>query len=368
VLGAVIDCDVHQNFSRLDELLPWVDPAFRHYLERGGYSGYQLPNYPWVHPGGFMMADAVPEGGGVPGSDYPTLRAQLLDRHDLDYAILTGEDILNVSAMAHPELAAALASAYNRWLVETWLTRDPRLRGSLVIAAQDAIGAAAEIRTAGAHPDIVQVIVSSGARLAYGDPHYLPIYEAAAELGLPVAIHVGAEGLGVNPPPTAAGYPAYYFEWHTLLPATVMAHLVSLIANGTFERVPGLRVVLVETGVAWLPGLLWRLDANWKALRSEVPWVTRLPSEIVREHISFTTQPLEQPRSNRDLHACLKLIDGLADSLMYASDYPHWDVDPPEVVIRRLPEEWRDRVMDQNARRLYGLPARSEIPPLAATA
>jgi predicted TIM-barrel fold metal-dependent hydrolase len=355
----MIDCDVHQNFSRLDELLPWIDPPFRRYIERGGYTGYQLPNYPWVHPSGFMMNDAVPPTGGVPGSDYPTLREQLLDRYEVEFAILTGEDILNVSAMAHTQLATALASGYNRWLIDTWLARDTRLKGSLVIAAQDAEMAATEIRSTGTHPDIVQVIVACGARLPYGDPHYLPIYEAAVEVGLPVAMHVGAEGLGVNPPPTAAGYPTYYLEWHTLLPTTAMAHLVSLVAHGTFEQLPELRVVMVETGVAWLPGLLWRLDANWKALRAEVPWARRLPSEVVREHIHFTTQPLDQPRSVRDLHACLEMVEGLADSLMFASDYPHWDVDTPEATTRRLPPPWRERVMHENARSLYRLPARA---------
>ena len=62
------------------------------------------------------------------------------------------------------------------------------------------------------------------------------------------------------------------------------------------------------------------------------------------------------------------MIDGLADSLMYSSDYPHWDVDPPDAIVRRLPAEWRDRVMDGNARRLYGLPAQAAAAPLAATA
>lgn len=364
----MIDCDVHQNFNQLRDLLPWVDPPFRPYLEHGGYNGYQLPNYPWVHPGGFMMGDAVPAAGGVPGSDYETLREQLLDRHDVEYAVLTGEDILNVSAMAHPELAAALATAYNRWLLAEWLPRDERLKGSLVVATQDARRAAEEIRTHGAAEDIVQVIVACGARAGYGDARYLPIFEAAVEMGLPVALHVGGEGLGANPPPTGAGYPAYYLEWHTLLPTVAMTHVVSLICQGAFERLPELRIVLVESGVAWLPSLLWRLDANWKALRAETPWVRCLPSETVREHVRFTTQPLEQPLHGDDLRTLLEMIDGLADTLMFATDYPHWDVDTPGLVARRLPAEWRERVMAENARALYRLPSKIEQGPTAHVA
>jgi predicted TIM-barrel fold metal-dependent hydrolase len=135
-----------------------------------------------------------------------------------------------------------------------------------------------------------------------------------------------------------------------------MAHLVSLVCHGVFERLPGLRVVLIEAGVAWLPGVLWRLDANWKALRSETPWVRRLPSEQVREHVRFTTQPLEQPRRKSDLHAVLEAVDGLEDMLMFATDYPHWDFDSPRQVVARLPEAWREKVLSENARALYGLP------------
>ncbi|MGH2821431.1 MAG: amidohydrolase family protein [Thermoleophilaceae bacterium] len=354
----MIDCDVHQNFNSLKDLLSWLDPAFRDYVERGGYHGFELPNYPWVHPHGFMMGDAVPPAGGVPGSDYETLREQLLDRYDVEYAILTGEDILNVSCLPHVPLAAAIAQAYNRWLVEEWLSRDDRLRGSIVVATQDADRAAAEIRRAGDHPQVVQVLVSCGALTGYGDPRYWPIYEAAVEMGLPVAMHVGAEGLGMNPPPTATGDPSFYLDWHTLLPTTAMSHLVSLVVHGVFQRYPQLRIPVIETGVAWLAPLLWRLDANWKALRTEAPWVGRPPSEIVREHFRFTTQPLEQPANGRHLHQALEMVEGMEDMLMFATDYPHWDIDTPRLVERRLPREWRSKVMSENARALYRLPVR----------
>jgi predicted TIM-barrel fold metal-dependent hydrolase len=304
------------------------------------------------------MNESFPAGGGVPGSDYETLREQLLDRYEIEFAILTGEDILNVSCMAHPQFAAGIATAYNRWLIEEWLPKDERLRGSLVVATQDAQQAAAEVREHGGRDEIVQVLLPTGARAGYGDPHYLPIYEAAVEVGIPVALHVGAEGLALNPPPTATGYPNYYLEWHTLLPTAAMSHVTSLVVNGVFERLPELKVVMIEAGVAWLPALLWRLDANWKALRSETPWVKRLPSETVAEHLRFTTQPLEQPASGRHLIEMLGHVEGMDRMLMFATDYPHWDFDTPRLVERRLPAEWRDAVMSENARELYRLPAR----------
>ena len=355
----MIDCDVHQNFDHVRDLLPWLDPAYRDYFLHAGFGGFELPNYlTWTHPHGTTRRDAVPPDGGVPGSDYETMREQLLDPLEVEYAILTGEDILSVSSLPNPQVAAAVATAYNRWLIDEWLPRDLRLKGSLVVASQDAERAAEEVRAFGEHPDIVQVLLPCAATSGYGHPHYHPVYEAAVEVGLPVAMHVGGEGLGINPPPTATGYPTYYVEWHVLLIQSAMSHVVSLVSHGVFEKYPELRVVVIEAGVTWLPTLLWRMDADWKSLRSEVPWVRRWPSEVVREHMRFTTQPLDEPASRGKLKQVLGLLDGLEDMLMFATDYPHWDFDRPDLVSLRLPSSWREKVMSENARALYGLTAR----------
>ncbi len=299
-----------------------------------------------------MRTDAVPAGGGTPGSDYELMRAQLLDRYDVEYAILGGDEGIEVSTLANPHLASALARAANDWMVQEWMGRDPRLKGSIVVAPQDPSGAAEEIRRLGEHPDMVQVIVSSGSQRPYGDPVYWPIWEAAAEMELPVAAHLGGQG-GVNANPTGTGPPSFFWEAHALLCETGMGHVASLIAQGVFEKWPGLRFVLIECGVAWLPAILWRLDADWKALRKETPWLDRLPSDVAREHIRLTTQPLEQPKDVRHLWSALEAIDG-ERTLLFATDYPHWDFDDPERV--RIPPAWRERVLRENARELYRLP------------
>ena len=113
-------------------------------------------------------------------------------------------------------------------------------------------GAAQEIRRVGAHPAMVQVLVSSGAQRPYGDPFYWPIWEAAAEMGLPVALHLGGQG-GVNVNPTGCGAPTFFWETHALLCETGMGHIASVIAHGIFEKYPAMRFVLIECGIAWLP-------------------------------------------------------------------------------------------------------------------
>ena len=314
----MIDCDVHNTWASVQELRPYLAAPFRKWFDEGEVPGtrpaFPAAHRPWLHPGDYKRTDATPAGGGAAGSDYDLMCRQLLDRYDMDYAILTGDE--------------------------------------LVVAPQDPAGAAAEIRRLGGHPRFAQVLVSSGSQRPYGDPFYHPIWDACAEVGLPLAAHLGGNA-GVNAVPTGCGSPTFFWETHALLCETGMGHLASVIAHGVFEKWPQTRFVLIECGIAWVPALLWRLDEDYRALRKETPWLKRLPSEYARDHIRLSTQPLEQPRSRDALWPSLADI-GAQDILLFASDYPHWDFDDPTVL--RLPEDWREAILDTNARRLYGLP------------
>ncbi|MDQ3814847.1 MAG: amidohydrolase family protein, partial [Armatimonadota bacterium] len=274
------------------------------------------------------------------------------------YAILTGGGILGISLWPDLDFCNAVASAYNDWMVEKWLKFSPQYKGCILINHGDPPAAAKEIDRWGSHPDMVQVIMASGARMPFGHRFYYPIYEAAERHGLPVAIHPGTEGAGIAEPPTPAGYPSRYFEWHNILPLNYMGHLNSLVCEGVFEKFPKLKFVCIEGGIAWLPHLMWRMDKNYKALRSTTPWLKRLPSEYIKEHIRLTTQPIEEPDDPRQLTQIFEMIEG-EKLLMFSTDYPHWDFDSPKMALPPMSKEMKQRIMWQNAAELYGL---SEAP------
>ncbi len=349
---SLIDTDIHPEASskRVPDFLP--EPWRMRF--RGGNRGSGTLGY-W-NPNGVNRADAVtPDGARIEASPR-SLAAYLFDRYDLEYGVLNPGGALHYGLSPEADYAAALISAVNDVFVQDWLPADPRFRLSLTVPAQDPELAAREVHRLGGHPGVVQVIMPSGARIPYGQRFYHPIYAAAAEHDLPVAIHPGTEGVGISGPPTAAGYPSSYFEWHTNLVGSYIAHLVSMVCEGVFQKFPTLKFVLIEGGISWLPPILWRLDKNWKALRMTTPWLDRLPSEIVREHVRLTTQPLEEPEHGAHFHQMLEMFDA-AHMLMFSTDFPHWDGDTPDFAARAFPPELRPRVMSETARELYRLPA-----------
>jgi predicted TIM-barrel fold metal-dependent hydrolase len=130
----------------------------------------------------------------------------------------------------------------------------------------------------------------------------------------------------------------------------------SLVCEGVFEKFPSLRFVGIEGGLAWLPHLMWRMDKNYKALRDTTPWLKRLPSEYIVEHVRLTTQPIEEPGRRDELAQVLAMMSA-EKTVLFSSDYPHWDNDDPNRVLRRLSPDVRARILGGTAAELYGLEA-----------
>jgi predicted TIM-barrel fold metal-dependent hydrolase len=306
-------------------------------------------HYPKVSRGAARLDAWSPEGH-APGTDLDFMREQLLDEYDIERAVL---NCLHRAPEERNELyGAALAAAVNDWQVDHWLEPEARLRASMVIPFESPDLAAAEIHRCGQYPGFVQILLFPRTREPLGRRKYWPIYEAASACGLPVGIHFSATTAS---PITAAGWPSFYIEDHTAMSVAFQAQLTSLIMEGVFDRFPALKLVLIEGGFAWIPALLQRLDDLYERVRHEVPHLERRPSEyLCDDRIKVTTQPMEEPERPRDL---IPLIEQVGEkTLMFSTDYPHWDFDNPRRAFQvRLPAEMQRRVMHDNAREFYGL-------------
>jgi predicted TIM-barrel fold metal-dependent hydrolase len=201
---------------------------------------------------------------------------------------------------------------------------------------------------------MAQLYLLPEAAAPFGQPQFRPVLEAAVRAGLPVALHVHrAPGMRLLMP---VGIPSYHLEIFPQWPLHFMSHLASFVFEGVFDDLPDLRVVCVEGGFTWVAPFSWRLDRYWEDLGRELTGARRRPSELIKEHVRFTTQPVEEPTPTSKLLSLMEWIEP-ERTLMFSSDYPHYDYDDPAWIVPRLPERIRERVLAQTAIELYGLPA-----------
>ncbi|WP_270933643.1 amidohydrolase family protein [Falsiroseomonas oryzae] len=351
---SLVDCDIHPNLKSEAELFPFMERRWVEHAQQFGPNNHQGLAYTLQHPRfqpAVSRADAWPPGGGPPGSDLDFLRSHHLDAHGIAHGLLmllrpTGCDERNL------DFAAALCAAANDWQRECWVKPEPRLHGGIMIPQEDPAAAVKEIERCARTGGFAQVNFPPRALEPPGRRRYWSIYEAAVHHGFPVGLHVG----GVpGHPTTGAGMPTYYLQEHHSNMPGMQAVVSSFVFEGVFERLPELRIVLIEGGFAWSPALCWRMDRAWRLMRAEVPQVPRPPSEYVRDHVYYTTQPIEEPDDPAHLG---EIIDWIGhERIMFSTDYPHWDFDDPRYAFRtKLTEAQRAAIFGGNARALYRLP------------
>ena len=76
--------------------------------------------------------------------------------------------------------------------------------------------------------------------------------------------------------------------------------------------------------------------------------------------VRFTSQPLEEPERPSQLLEVLSW-NHAERTLMFASDYAHWDFDSPIDTFPRLSEDLHGRIFYENAPEFYGF-APSPVP------
>lgn len=349
---SIIDVDIHPAQKSPTTLFPYLEKRWQEHLSTYGTHIRQALvgqlSYPRMTANG-MRSDAKPAEGGPPGSSLKTLREQHLDRLGIERGHLVS---LGRGGMEerNPDLSAAMARAVNDWQIAEWVEPEPRLRAGICVPQDNPEAAVAEIERRAGDDRFVQVIMSTRPNEPLGDRKYWPIYRATAAAGLPLCLHPA--GYSSGKPSTGTGWPSFYFQEHyTFVPGSE-ALVSSLVISGALEAVPDLRVAIIEGGFSWAPALAWRMDHHFETFRAEVPHLRMKPSEYMRRHFWWATQPMEEPKNGRHIEDVIDWIGW--DRILYSSDYPHWDYDDPNFIFKfPLDRERRAAVFGGNARTLY---------------
>lgn len=318
----IIDAAFAVQRAEVATIAEHLAPDWREHLTTGGGlagTGYSLPSVP------YRTRSSLP----TDATEAHTRSRRLLDRRGVVAAVLDPGTSGRLSGVGNAVMAAEIASATNDWMRERWLAEDERLHGSILVGPRDGGLAAREVRRIGADERMACIVVGHPPVLL-GDRSLFPLFEAAAELDLPIRLEAGGAFAGSNPGPAPVGHPTSLFEYRLHSAYGAISHVLSVVCEGVFERFPGLRLVFSGFGIAWLPSLLWRLDQAYASSGPELPSrLTRTPSDVVREHMAFTTRGLERPAHPAALSELLASVDA-QDLLLYASgesDEDHADLD-----------------------------------------
>ena len=286
-----------------------------------------------------------------------------MDAVGVDYTTMFPTPMLGLAMHPQPEVEVNLARAYNTWLTEEVLTGSSRIKSMLYLPFNDHNAAYKMVQDFGDKPGVIGFMITSVRHKAVHDNDYMKTYALIEEMGLPLGFH---SGFNWDDPMfrTSNRFIAVHalgFTWYNVV------HCTNWIVNGLPERFPKLKTIWIESGVTWILWLMTRLDNEYRMRSSECPSLKMLPSEYMKQ-MYFSTQPMERPSDDDLLEAIFKGIDA-ENTLMYASDYPHWDMDLPSVIydLPFLDEKAKRKILGENARDAFNLDV-SERYPVAAAA
>ncbi len=355
----VVDVDAHVNETsfwsevteRIDnDVLRYIAQAFRE--RTGAPPGLININGPLFQDvaGRIMHQQALAEPTPPGLHRQVQLCQRAMDAMGIDYMVVFPTPMLSLGMHPQADAEVALGNAYNRWLIEQILPQDKRQKALLYLPFNDPEASVETVERFADAPGVVGFSVTSTRHKPVWHNSYMRLYAALEETGKPLGFHAGFTW----------GDPSFqqlnrFIGMHSLSFAHFnMVHMTNWVLNGLPERFPKLKVIWIESGLAWIPFLMQRLDTEYMMRTSECPLLKRRPSEYMQE-MYYTSQPLE--RSNMKLTQATFEAMHAETQLLYASDWPHWDFDAPSSITKLpfLNEQAKRSILGLNAARLFGL-------------
>jgi predicted TIM-barrel fold metal-dependent hydrolase/GNAT superfamily N-acetyltransferase len=283
-------------------------------------------------------------------------RLELLDREGLAKAILYPTiGLLWEAELMDPELSGAYCRAYNRWIADFCRDSAGRLIPIAHVSLGDPAGAALELERAvrdGCRGAFVCPFTIT--RIPHGAAEHDPVFAAAQDLDVPLAIHPTFE-----PPEWSIHQRFDKFGWAVWYRDLFAGHGVqhafaTLFQLGVFDRFPRLRVVVLESQAGWIGYFLDRADAIFTGTTlGATVRLAQKPSYYFKRQCFISADPDE-----RTIAGLMPLVG--EDKFFWASDYPHPDhpgnyLEELREMVAPMPELARRGILGENVAKAYKL-------------
>jgi predicted TIM-barrel fold metal-dependent hydrolase len=277
-------------------------------------------------------------------------RLAAMDKQEIHTAVMYPTSGLGIGRAREPNYNAALCRAYNDFISD-YCKASPRLKAVANLPVNNPTEAVKELNRAVTKLGLCGGMLAAQAHNKnLGNPEFYPLYEEAQRLNTPVAVHAfGGDEAGTEI------FDQFICLHTTGHPFPVLRQLTAMIFGGIPELYPKLKIGYLEIGCGWIPYWMERMDEEWeKRGHVEAPLCKKKPSEyLTGGNIYYGCEPEEKMMGY--------IVNEIGSkTLMYASDYPHWDMSWPEsavIIWRRedLSTDAKKDILENNAKRFYDL-------------
>jgi len=357
----IVDIDSHHTETgSWNEILEYLDSDVLRYTAKSFEDwGGKFPGLVHSNPGlrHQDVAGRIPHqqklGEVVEDTSVPrdvVLARRAMEAMGVDYNIQFPTPFLLFGQHPQPEVAEQLSFAYNRWLTKRILPADKFIKAFIYLPFSDPVLSLKTVEEFAGCEGVVGFMVTSGHQKRVYHNSYAPLWRAIEESGKALGFHAGhnwADG-SISLTNTFMGMHALSFVHCNIV------HMTNWVLNGMPERFPKIKTIWIESGLAWVPYLMQRLDNEYMMRSSEAPLLKKRPSDYMRE-MFYSCQPMEMTDMDL-LKATFKAINA-ETQLLYCSDWPHWDFDLPSVIydLPFLTERAKRNILGKNACDLFGL-------------
>jgi uncharacterized protein len=288
-----------------------------------------------------------------PGAYGGRERLPFMDEDGLAAEIIYASVGMGICMHRDADYKDACMKAYNRWLQGMCSEAPDRIFGLAQTAVLSVDAAIADFTEAKAMGMVGMMMPGDPIHEDYDHADYDALWECATDLDLPICFHILTSRAGsIDTEPR--GHPLNNFLG---IIRAVQDVVGMMTLGGVFERHPGLKLVVAESDVGWLPHYMYRMDhaARINAEDGILKGLSKLPSEYIRTNVWATFQ------DDLTAYHTLGLLD--VEHLLWASDFPHTDSTWPrsrQLIAEQashLTEAQHQAIFRDNTARLFNLPA-----------
>ena len=356
----IYSCDDHLDMNAVPPTL-WVDRVEKKYSENvphvvahGDHNLWMVDDRITGVSGRYEEIETALDRAGLGDDSFrpsdPVRRMEDMERDGIWASMVYGPAALFSYGITDAKIQKIAVRAWNEWVAEVFNRHMPDRLNAFpelpMTSPEDAVSELEYVAKNGHRGACI-----NGFEADIRDRAWDLLWAAAQEAQIPLSFHIGG-GTRLDPRHRdwqIAGFAA-------VAPMQMDELLATMVFSGALERHRGLKIVLAESGIGWLPYFVARMDATFEKHCQPHPErnITTLPSELFRAQVFATFE--EEPLGP-------ELIPLLGpDNFMWACDYPHPDSTWPnsraaiDHALGKLGDEAVRKVTAENCRALYKLP------------